>query len=453
MWDPSGADQAWQHPAEDQVTGEEYQQVVRVGGYILGLIQRHAASPRPCQPRTTLSPDPQYCSSSGHNSLHRRTPSLSTDQRLPDSHLQPHSDLSANPQSQTWGCDPREGVSCGGEAPSLDDDSYRALPYPQSRPHSLAGRLPSPLPSLNPNCGAGFLDLCCEPASPQHLNPQPPIHHRHNLASAQYIPGQACHAPLRSPRHYNPDQPKHPQGITSPDQPNSKSKTFKSYNERQRSKKSNSKTNRSQSENSLLGQQLVPERRYSTSERHQGRGEVAPSQGHIMGLQACSSSHNGSRRWCSNLELSQDEGDTPTGQGLRQPPRKARLGHACPNSHPQNYQQQRWHSDPKDRAPLCQGEEAYAAALPAESESSMSEAYSPASSSLSSDSDESGGLVWPQQLPPRLVSTSFSTTPSAQATANAPSQPKAFVKIKASHALKKKILRFRSGSLKVMTTV
>uniref|UniRef100_A0A8C2ZHC5 Dishevelled-binding antagonist of beta-catenin 1 n=1 Tax=Cyclopterus lumpus TaxID=8103 RepID=A0A8C2ZHC5_CYCLU len=34
-----------------------------------------------------------------------------------------------------------------------------------------------------------------------------------------------------------------------------------------------------------------------------------------------------------------------------------------------------------------------------------------------------------------------------------PAQPKAFVKIKASHHLKKKILRFRSGSLKLMTTV
>ncbi|CDQ90731.1 unnamed protein product [Oncorhynchus mykiss] len=82
-----------------------------------------------------------------------------------------------------------------------------------------------------------------------------------------------------------------------------------------------------------------------------------------------------------------------------------------------------------------------------ESESSLSE-DSPASSSLSSDSDESGGLVWPQQLPPQLSSPLTATAP-----AGAPLQPKAFVKIKASHALKKKILRFRTGSLKVMTTV
>lgn len=91
-------------------------------------------------------------------------------------------------------------------------------------------------------------------------------------------------------------------------------------------------------------------------------------------------------------------------------------------------------------------------AAPGESEFSMSEVYSPASSSLSSDSDE-GGLVWPQLLPPRLAPSASSTSSSPKASPEASSQPKAFVKIKASHALKKKILRFRAGSLKVMTTV
>ncbi|XP_037632445.1 dapper homolog 3 [Sebastes umbrosus] len=460
QWDPSGANQAWQQPTEEQIAEEDYQHALRVEGYILSLIQRHTLAPRPCQPRTTLSPDPTYCSASGHSSLHRRTPSLTTEQRFPDPHFQPHVDLSANPMSQGWGCDLMEGEACGGEAPSMEEDSYLALPYPQSRPHSLAERLPSPLPSLDPNCGVGALDLYCEPPSPQHyLHPQPPIHHKHNLVSAQYIPGQACHAPVRSPRHYN-QEPKPNRAVTSPDHPHSKSRTSKkSHNERQRSKKSSSKTSRSQSENSLLGQRVLPERRYSTTERHQGRGDVAQNQGQVAGQQV---GNNGSRRWCSNLELSQDEGETTAGQSHRRPPRKARHGHPCPHSQQQNYphqqqqQQQptqRWHPDFQERAPICRGEEGYAGAAPAESESSMSEVYSPASSSLSSDSDESGGLVWPQQLPPRLASTSSSSSPSPQATANAPSQPKAFVKIKASHALKKKILRFRSGSLKVMTTV
>lgn len=459
-WDPTGANYAWeQQPAEDHVTEEDYQQALKVEGYILSLIQRHTLAPRPCQPRTTLSPDPPYCIASGHSSLHRRTPSLTTEQRLPDPHLQSHVDLSANPKSHGWGCDLLEGEACGGEAPSLEEDCYLALTYPQPRPHSLAERLPSPLPSLDPNCGVGTLDLCCEPTSPQHyLHPQPPIHQKHNLVSAQYIPGQACHAPVRSPRHYNPDQPKSNRAVASPDHPNSKSRTSKKiHNERQRAKKSSSKTSRSQSENSLLGQRVLPERRYSTTERHPGRGDLAHNQGPVTGPQVCNNSHNGSRRWCSSLELSQDEGESLADPAHRRPPRKARHGHSSPHSQPQNYHHQqhnqRWDPDFQERAPLCQGEEGYTGAAPAESESSMSEVYSPASSSLSSDSDESGGLVWPQQLPPRLASTSSSSSPSPQATANTPSQSKAFVKIKASHALKKKILRFRSGSLKVMTTV
>ncbi|XP_034723248.1 dapper homolog 3 isoform X1 [Etheostoma cragini] len=459
QWDPSGANQPWQQqPAEDQVTEEDYQQALRVEGYILSLIQRHTLASRPCQPRTTLSPDPPYCSASGHSSLQRRTQSLTTEQHFMDPHLQPHVDLSANPKSQGWGCDLLEGEACRGEAPSLEEDYYLVLPYPQSRPHSLAERLPSPLSSLDPSCGVGALDPCCEPPSPQHyLPPNPAIHHKNNLVSAQYIPGQAFHAPVRTPRHYNSEQPKPTQAVTSPDHQNSKSRTSKkTHNERQRTKKSSSKTSRSQSENSLLGQRLLPERRYSTTERHQGRGDLAQNQNQVNELQICHNSHKESRRWCSNLELSQDEGETIAGQSHRRP-RKARHGHFCPHSQPQNYQQQQhppcWHPDFQERAPLCQGEEGYTGAAPAESESSMSEVYSPASSSLSSDSDESGGLVWPQQLPPRLASTSSSSSPSPQATANAPSQSKAVVKIKASHALKKKILRFRSGSLKVMTTV
>lgn len=450
-------DQAWQQQqaAEDQITEEDYQQAVRVEGYILGLIQRHTLAPRPCQPRTTLSPDPPYCSASGHGSIHRRTPSLSTE----TPHLQPHADLSTNPKNQGWSCDLVEGEACGREAPSLEEDCYLALPYPQPRPHSLTEKLSSPLPSLDPNCGVGALDLCYEPPSPQHyVHQQPLIHPKQNLVSAHFIPSQSCHAPVRSPRHYTPEQPKPSRTPTSPDHPQPKSRSSKkSHNERQRPKKSSSKTSRSQSENSLLGQQVVPERRYSTTERHQGRGGVVQNQGQVPGPRQAHGSRGESRRWCSNLELSQDEGETTAGHAHRRPPRKARHGHSCPQAQPQNFYQQqhtqRRHPDLQERAPLCQEEEGYAGAAPAESESSMSEVYSPASSSLSSDSDESGGLVWPQQLPPRLVSTSSSSSPSPQTAANTPSQPKAFVKIKASHALKKKILRFRSGSLKVMTTV
>ncbi|KAG8448436.1 hypothetical protein GDO86_015505 [Hymenochirus boettgeri] len=52
------------------------------------------------------------------------------------------------------------------------------------------------------------------------------------------------------------------------------------------------------------------------------------------------------------------------------------------------------------------------------------------------EEEEEGGLVWPLQLPPR----------------DAEGRPQVF-KVKASQALKKKIMRFHTGSLKVMTTV
>nr|XP_025046611.1 dapper homolog 1 [Pelodiscus sinensis] len=81
-----------------------------------------------------------------------------------------------------------------------------------------------------------------------------------------------------------------------------------------------------------------------------------------------------------------------------------------------------------------------------DSESSLSEVEFVGESTSTSDSDESGGLIWSQ-----FVQTlPIQTVAAPELHENA---AKAFVKIKASHNLKKKILRFRSGSLKLMTTV
>ncbi|XP_056112108.1 dapper homolog 1 [Rhinichthys klamathensis goyatoka] len=77
-----------------------------------------------------------------------------------------------------------------------------------------------------------------------------------------------------------------------------------------------------------------------------------------------------------------------------------------------------------------------------DSESSASEADYVAESSTSSDSEGSAGVNWPQFNQAGAGSHGMTSA-----------QAKAFVKIKASHNLKKKILRFRSGSLKLMTTV
>lgn len=82
-----------------------------------------------------------------------------------------------------------------------------------------------------------------------------------------------------------------------------------------------------------------------------------------------------------------------------------------------------------------------------DSESSLSEVEFVGESTTTSDSDESGGLIWSQfvqTLPIQTVAAASELHENAA---------KTFVKIKASHNLKKKILRFRSGSLKLMTTV
>lgn len=229
-----------------------------------------------------------------------------------------------------------------------------------------------------------------EAESPQHVYQHAHSPSSDELVNAQYIPAQPCRAQAY----------KAPKAGRSPERkPRAAPKKCRFTEEKITSKKPGRKACRAQSENNLRG---VSERKYNTAERN-----VTPK----------TRRGSGHRRWRSTLELSQDEAET------EQPIRRSRK----PRPPPCVYNQPAPHLHTREDPP-------------GESESSLSEAESPASSSLSSDSDESGGLVWPQQLaPPSPPGNTL--------------QPKAFVKIKASHALKKKILRFRTGSLKVMTTV
>ncbi|XP_051900010.1 dapper 1-like [Pristis pectinata] len=202
------------------------------------------------------------------------------------------------------------------------------------------------------------------------------------------------------------------------------------------------KTCRSNSENSLLSRQGSACVKYNTVERDEGRS-LRPRR-HPGG-------GGGYRRWRSTAEICQEEAAAaaatataatsdpyPSGEGQR------RLRRYQKAAGPQG---QAGSSDSEYRGPSREAEEegpgarAYGANCFGDSESSLSEVESPGFSTCSSDTDEEGGgLVWPQQVAP-------------QAAGRNPAQPKVFVKIKASHALKKKILRFRTGSLKVMTTV
>uniref|UniRef100_A0A4W3GM08 Uncharacterized protein n=1 Tax=Callorhinchus milii TaxID=7868 RepID=A0A4W3GM08_CALMI len=225
------------------------------------------------------------------------------------------------------------------------------------------------------------------------------------------------------------------------------------------------KTSRSQSENSLLGKQIQPQAlaqaqpqalaynrpvKYHTVERDEVM-LVKASRQHRPGAVGGS----GYRRWRSTAEICQGEAQAPDEAYPPYEPQSRLRRHHKPPAHPvacgypgsdSEYSAE---CDPRPQASgrgLVEMVEAggYEAPRLGDSESSLSEAESPGfSSCCSSDTDESGGLVWPQQV----------LGPSTSGPAQDSSQPKVFVKIKASHALKKKILRFRSGSLKVMTTV
>ncbi|RXN18915.1 dapper -like protein [Labeo rohita] len=271
--------------------------------------------------------------------------------------------------------------------------------------------------SLDFPCGA--LDpSSSEAESPQHFYQHNRSPSSDELVNAQYIPAQPCRAPSTAHRtHAAPKQ-------TSA-QPKAAAKKCRFTEDKTTPKKPGRKACRAQSENSLLGQR---ERKYNTVERDAVRSAQPKTRR--------GSAH---RRWRSTLELSQDEAETPPEQPSRRS-RKPRVYAQPPAPHLHHH-----HHQPHLRAEYPP--DGYAHPVAGESESSLSEAETPGSSSLSSDSDESGGLVWPQQLRPQLAPPSPSHPPGHTL------QPKAFVKIKASHALKKKILRFRSGSLKVMTTV
>ncbi|XP_043755511.1 dapper homolog 3 [Cervus elaphus] len=213
------------------------------------------------------------------------------------------------------------------------------------------------------------------------------------------------------------------------------------------------KAARSQSETSLLGRAAaVPTGppKYPTAEREEPR-PPRPRRGPAPTLAAQAA--GSCRRWRSTAEIDAADGrrGRPRGPAARGPgpgpspsaPQR-RLLYGCAGS---DSECSAGRLGPLGRRGPASG---VGGGGYGESESSASEGESPAFSSASSDSDGSGGLVWPQQL----VAATAASGPGAGVGGGAPAGPaKVFVKIKASHALKKKILRFRSGSLKVMTTV
>lgn len=485
---------------------EDYQQAQKVETYIMGLIQRRALPTRPSKPRTSLAHDARAASVVRQSSLCRKeeqqspkqvsvqeisSPSQSSEGTAPQAYhtvdqehylgigffedsLAPyhhHLQQSIHHQVGFYHRPRQASMVNASRSTLLDYPSFKML---QSHPDSSNSETDSPQHFHYP--------------SPQSLSkPQQLPSPDEQLVNAEYIPAQPCQASTRgyahshSNPHKNSGVPKPNRNTYSPErvhhhpeqQPTASQiqpsrsrggpKKCRSNDDRGgASKKQGKKACRSQSENSL---QRIPERKYNTVERDGGgsgsggRGSRSSQSRNKKQQQQGSGSY---RRWQSTLELSQDEADQSPMQtpiqsssnsiqrdqcGKRT--RKSRPTHASyayPHHRSHHHQHMEYQLE-RVQVPWCQPSEDYPHPGQGESESSMSEADSPNSSSLSTDSDESGGLVWPQQLPPQL------SLPSTPAPPGAPLQPKAFVKIKASHALKKKILRFRTGSLKVMTTV
>nr|XP_046267164.1 dapper homolog 3-like isoform X2 [Scatophagus argus] len=477
---------------------EDYQQAQKLETYIFGLIQRRALPTRPSKPRTNLTHDARAVSVVRQSSLCHKEEQCSPKEITTPSHC------SEGTAPQAYHNFDREHYLLTGftedSPPPYHDhlqQSVKHQPGLYHRPRHAC---------MTDDISCSTLQVCpsfrvlqthpdssnSDPDSPQYLYNYPspsalskslqPPSSDEQLVNAEYIPAQPCQASTRAyaqshsnphkssgvpklnPNTYSSDRSYHhhhqEQPTVSQIQPSrcrGGPKKCRSTEDRSGvSRKPGKKTCRSQSENSL---QRVPERKYNTVERD-GGGSGCGGRGSRSSHSRSKKQQQGSgsyRRWQSTLELSQDEADQSPMQGSSaanqkvdhcgRRTRKSRLTHASyayPHPHAHHHQQVEYL---RVQVPPCQPSEEYSQPDQGESESSMSDGDSPDSSSLSSDSDESGCLVWPQQLPPQL------SLPSPPATLGVPLQPKAFVKIKASHALKKKILRFHTGSLKVMTTV
>ena len=190
-----------------------------------------------------------------------------------------------------------------------------------------------------------------------------------------------------------------------------------------------------------------------------GTGHRAGSRGHGHGhgreavVAKPKHKRTDSRRWRSAAEVSYEEALRRARRGRREPaglfaagplPYASPYAYAASDSEYSAECESLFHSTVLDTSEDERSN--YTTNCFGDSESSVSEGEFVGDSTSTSDSEESGGLIWSQ-----FVQTlPLQPVPAPDLRHN---PTKTFVKIKASHNLKKKILRFRSGSLKLMTTV
>ncbi len=362
---------------EDGPTEEDIQQAMRVEMYILGLLQR-----RHIRSTADLNSDPDQW-----HDLHTYPPSYP---QLDQSEWQEWATLSEKENKR-----------------ESQDGFYMKLPSAQAGPTSLSSEEPESSLEMDQYGVEEIYTI---------NNDSPYIEHRPTMSGTMKPHIHTCCNHTCVPTMSTPESHEQHHPIPAQKRALLLSLARRSPEERwttlgERQTKS---TIRSRSEDSCISQGWAaePEHKYYTVGRDMGRhhsDELYPSN---------------QRLWCSSADLSQEEDE-----GIfREDVHEFKLNQLPGKNTIVQFVEQEQRVQETATAPTDG------------SDSSLSETFSPGTSSVSSDSDESGGLVWPQQLPPRLPPS--------------PSNPSnTVVKIKASHALKKKIMRFRSGSLKLMTTV
>ncbi|XP_049757397.1 dapper homolog 3 [Elephas maximus indicus] len=363
------------------------------------------------------------------------------------------------PRTSPGGADggPRRQNSVRQLPPDASSSPGGARPAPESGVERAGGRPASPAVLSRAWASQWESEAVPEPPALPVAPTPPDSPAEGRLVKAQYIPGAQAVTrglPGRAPRRKPPPLTRGRSVEQSPprERPRAAGRRGRMTEASgRRGSPRARKTARSQSETSLLGRAAaIPPGppKYPTAEREEPR-PPRPRRGPAPTLAAQAA--GACRRWRSTAEIDAADGrrGRPRAPAVRGPgpgpspsaPQR-RLLYGCAGS---DSECSAGRLGPLGRRGPTGGGGGYG-----ESESSASEGESPAFSSASSDSEGSGGLVWPQQL----VAATAASGPGGGAGGGAPAGPaKVFVKIKASHALKKKILRFRSGSLKVMTTV
>lgn len=375
------------------------------------------------------------------------------------------------PRTSPGGADggPRRQNSVRQRPPDASPPPGGARPAREPSVERAGGRAASPAALSRAWASQWEAEAAAEPPAPPAAPEPPDSPAEGRLVKAQYIPGAQAATrglpgraarrkapPLTRGRSVEQSPPRERERERDRDRPRAAGRRGRlTEASGRRGSPRARKAARSQSETSLLGRAAAAAPpgppKYPTAEREEPR-PPRPRRGPAPTLAAQAA--GSCRRWRSTAEIDAADGRRarPRAPATRGPgpgpspsaPQRRLLYAGCAGS---DSECSAGRLGPLGRRGPPGGGGGVAGGY-GESESSASEAESPAFSSASSDSDGSGGLVWPQQL---VAATAAS---GAGAGGGAPAGPaKVFVKIKASHALKKKILRFRSGSLKVMTTV